>query len=86
MRVFHLGRLRSHSGTRPPQPCFKAMPVKTYSSLGRGPLGHSVCEVLCRPPSGDIMSQPAITVDPSTFLSGLVDALQRLFFGNTARR
>jgi hypothetical protein len=32
------------------------------------------------------MSQPAIIVDPSTFLSGLVDALQRLFFGNTARR
>jgi len=32
------------------------------------------------------MSQPAITVDPSTFLSGLVDALQRLLSGNSPRR
>jgi|GEM_PF-2822752 hypothetical protein len=32
------------------------------------------------------MSQPAITVDPPTFLSDLVDALQRLLSGNIARR
>ena len=34
----------------------------------------------------DTMSQPAITVDPSTFLRDLVDALQRLLSGNSARR
>jgi hypothetical protein len=32
------------------------------------------------------MSQPAVTVDPSTFLRDLVDALRRLFSGNSARR
>jgi hypothetical protein len=32
------------------------------------------------------MNHSAITVDPSTFLSDLVDALQRLLFGNSACR
>jgi hypothetical protein len=32
------------------------------------------------------MSHPAITVDPPTFLSDLVDALQRLLSGNSACR
>ncbi len=31
------------------------------------------------------MSQPAITVDPSMFLSGLADARQHLLSGKSAR-
>jgi len=49
LRVFHSGRPRSHSDTPSnPEPCFKAIPMKSCFRLGRGLLSLSVCEVLCR--------------------------------------